>query len=75
MSLKWNFVYPFSGGSGPLGFYVSFLFIAGSFIAATFFAGLGWWQKKRRAGCLAIILMIGLSYNMVLAEESAVESV
>src|SRR3989344_4279374 len=28
VGLRWNFLYPFSGGSGPLGFYVSFLFMA-----------------------------------------------
>jgi hypothetical protein len=32
LSLRWNFVYPFSGGSGPLGFYVSFFFLAVSWI-------------------------------------------
>jgi 4-amino-4-deoxy-L-arabinose transferase-like glycosyltransferase len=69
LSLKWNFVYPFSGGSGPLGFYVSFLFIALAWIISSgtlIFAKIKPQYKK-----LAIVFLIpiGLAYNGIFIEE------
>jgi hypothetical protein len=69
LSFKWNFVYPFSGGSGPLGFYVSFLFMALCWISS--FVGLIIALVKPEAKKLALmfILPLGITYNGVFIEE------
>lgn len=66
---NWVILNPFNGGSGPLGFYVSFIFIAVSFILSTLIALLGFWKKEWRASIVLILLFIGISYNTVFAEE------
>lgn len=60
ISLKWNFLFPFTGGSGPTGFYISFLFIALIWLISLAFV------KKR---FLLGILVLGLLYNAVFIEE------
>lgn len=69
LSLRWNFVYPFSGGSGPLGFYVSFLYIALTWIIS--FVLLIWalFKPTLRAPLLVCILVLGGLYNLVFIEE------
>lgn len=57
---KWNFLFPFTGGSGPTGFYVSFLFIAIIWLFCLVF-----WKKKFLLG----ILILGVLYNGVFIEE------
>lgn len=67
--LKWNFVMPFFGGSGPLGFYVSWLLIGFSWVLSGLFV---FWTKikKGSAAFLAIpVLVVGLLYNSVFTEE------
>lgn len=68
-SLKWNFVYPFSGGSGPLGFYVSFLFIGLTWVVS--FGALIFAKAKPQYRKLAIAFLIplGIAYNGVFIEE------
>ncbi|MCX6701656.1 MAG: glycosyltransferase family 39 protein [Candidatus Zambryskibacteria bacterium] len=69
LSLRWNFVYPFSGGSGPLGFYVSFLFMALAWIislVALIFAKIKPQYKKL---IIIFLIPIGLAYNGVFIEE------
>lgn len=66
---KWNFLFPFSGGSGPLGFYVSFLFIALSFIVVLCLAIWAYWRPAVAKNLVAIILMLGLVYNGVFISE------
>ena len=68
-SLKWNFLYPFSGGSGPLGFYISFLFLALSWILSTGFFVAAFSKSGLRNIILAGIFSIGLVYNFVFIEE------
>ena len=60
IQLKWNFLFPFTGGSGPTGFYVSFLFIAIIWLCCLVFL-------KKRA--LLPILILGILYNGVFIEE------
>ena len=67
--LEWNFLNPFHGGSGPLGFYVSFLFIAVSFIVSAFLGIIGFVKKEWRVGITVGLIIIGISYNLVFAEE------
>ncbi len=69
VSLKWNFLFPFTGGSGPTGFYISFIFIALIWICSIIFAisALKIEGTKRRA--LFCILVLGILYNGVFVEE------
>jgi hypothetical protein len=69
MSLKWNFLYVFSGGSGPLGFYVSFLFISLSWIVSFMALVFAWFKPQYRKLALMFLLPIGIAYNVVFIEE------
>lgn len=68
-TLRWNFLFPFHGGSGPLGFYVSFLFIGLSFLAAAAAVAAARARPRLRQAMLALLLAVGLAYNAVFAEE------
>lgn len=68
-SLRWNFLFPFMGGSGPIPFYVSFLFIGASWIASAALLVLGWLRASWRPAALAGILAIGIVYNGSFIEE------
>jgi hypothetical protein len=67
--LHWNVLTPFNGGSGPIGFYISFMFIGLSFIAALAAGISGRFAPRLRAGLLAFIVVSGVSYNLVFSEE------
>ena len=69
LSLHWNILLPFMGGSGPAGFYVSFLFIALSFAtgAVLMIATLIW--ERVRPILVAALLVLSLIYAGVLTEE------
>ncbi len=69
LSLRWNFVYPFSGGSGPLGFYVSFLFMALSWIVSIIAIVFAFWKEKLRNLIIIFIIPIGIVYNLTFIEE------
>lgn len=68
-TLRWNFLYPFSGGSGPLGFYVSWLFIGMSWVISLglFIAAL--LKKRLRVILFGLMLIIGAVYNLTFTEE------
>lgn len=66
---SWNVLTPMTGGSGPLGFYVSFLFIAASFLASLVATVIALLKREWRTYSLAIIFAIAISYNAVFAEE------
>lgn len=69
LSLKWNFLFPFTGGSGPTGFYVSFAFIATVWICSLVFAFWAMRKAEFKRGSLVAILVLGLLYNGVFIEE------
>ena len=69
LSFRWNFLYPFSGGSGPLGFYVSFLFLAMAWIVCIVLIAFAYFKPQWRRNILLILIPIGLMYNMTFAEE------
>ncbi len=69
LSLKWNFLYPFSGGSGPLGFYVSFLFMASVWLVSLFATGWGLVSSKHRLLAVSFLIPLGIIYNGVFMEE------
>jgi len=66
---QWFFLNPFTGGSGPLGFYVSFLFIALAFLISFVFILFGYFKPNWRSGILVSVLLISLTYNGVFIEE------
>ncbi len=69
INLQWNFLYPFSGGSGPLGFYISFLFMALAWLIS--FAGVMLAILKTNYKKLVIVFLIplGFAYNGVFISE------
>lgn len=68
-SFKWDFLYPFSGGSGPLPFYVSFSFIGIIWICSAIFAIAALIKRDFKKQSVIAILIFGLFYNAVFAEE------
>ncbi len=68
-SFNWTFLYPFSGGSGPLGFYVSFLFMGVSWMSAGLLALWALWKPQMRTVAFLVLIPLGLVYNGVFAEE------
>ena len=69
LSLHWNFVYPFSGGSGPLAFYVSFLFMALSWIIFIICIAVAYFKPSWRKTIIAFLIPLALIYNLVFIEE------
>ena len=69
LSFKWNFLYPFSGGSGPLGFYISFVFMAVTWIVCAVLIITAYFKPEWRKYILLILIPIGLIYNLTFAEE------
>ena len=70
LSLQWNFLFPFSGGSGPLGFYVSFLFIGTAFVvSAVSVALIRTSRTSIRTFAVLVIGAVGLAYNAAFVEE------
>lgn len=69
LSLRWNFTYPFSGGSGPLGFYVSFLLISCSWIITTAVVAWAWYKPNARKLAVVFLIPIAFAYNGAFAEE------
>ena len=69
MGLRWNFIFPFTGGSGPVGFYVSWLFIGLSWITSAIFGILALIRKQRSIYFLTAMLVLGFFYNAVFVEE------
>lgn len=68
-SLNFNFLIPFSGGSGPIGFYFSSKFILFSWIVAIALL-LGYvYFKKLREVSLIIFLVFGVGYNVLFLGE------
>lgn len=68
-SLHLTFLYPFSGGSGPLTFYLSFLFLAVSWIVAGALILLSRIRRRWTSAILALLLPMAFGYNAAFAEE------
>lgn len=69
LSLKWNFLYPFSGGSGPLPFYISFVFMAFVWICSLVLTIGAFIKSNFKKQVLASVLILGVLYNGVFIEE------
>lgn len=68
-SLHWNFLYPFHGGSGPLCFYVSFLFIGLSWLVSTLVLVAAYIKPAHKKHLFAFFIPVALMYNLVFIEE------
>ncbi len=66
---EWNILNPFIGGNGPMGFYVSFLFIVFSFIVSFILTVISFFKKEWKVPLVLMLLVIGIAYNAVFAEE------
>lgn len=69
VEFKWNFVMPFTGGSGPLGFYVSWLFIATAWIGSFVLIIMARWKNRLQKQLCVLVVILGLFYNGVFIEE------
>lgn len=69
ISLKWNFLYPFSGGSGPLGFYISFAFMAVIWIICLIFILSAFRYRQTAKKAILVVMVVGMVYNSVFIEE------
>ncbi len=69
LSLKWNFLYPFFGGSGPLGFYVSFLFMSITWLFGFILVGISLLKLNIKKYLFSVILLLGVFYNGVFIQE------
>lgn len=67
--LNWDMLFPFTGGSGPLGFYMSFFMIAMAFIISVAITIAALWRRTFRHSALVALLIIGLTYNVIFIEE------
>ena len=68
-SMHWTFLYPFSGGSGPLTFYVSFLFLALSWFGSAALIAAGFWRRQWRVALLTLLLPLSIGYTAAFIEE------
>lgn len=64
-----NVLTPLTGGSGPVGFYVSFLFIVLVFGFSLVLALLARFRPNYGVVCAVALVVLGVSYNVVFAEE------
>ena len=68
-ALDFSFLIPFSGGSGPIGFYFSAWFILVSWFIGTISLMGAVFSKKKRDLFLATFIVFGLGYNALFASE------
>lgn len=69
VSFNWNFLFPFTGGSGPTGFYVSFLFIALVWLVSIIIVLRNIHNPILHQKIIFGVLFLGLVYNSVFIEE------
>ena len=68
-NLKWNILMPFTGGSGPMGFYVSWLFLALNWFLVLILVIWAIVSKKWQRFAMVIVIVLGVGYNFVFTEE------
>lgn len=67
VSGDWRILFPFTGGNGPLGVYLSVLFVGASFIVCAILALLSRWTGARKY--LISLIIVGGAYAGVFTEE------
>lgn len=68
-ALSFDFLIPFTGGSGPSGFYFSAWFIVISWLIAAFSLAGSIYAKKIRSSFLAVFIIFGFGYNTLFSNE------
>ena len=63
--LNFNFLIPMTGGSGPIGFYVSAQFILWAWVA-----GFMWLLFNKKKMAIAFFIVFGVGYNLMLSIEN-----
>lgn len=66
--LQWNFLVPFIGGSGPLGFYSSWLFLGISWLAVLG-AGIVGFIRKDFLSIKPFIVIVGIAYSIIMLSD------
>lgn len=69
LSFEWNFVYPFSGGSGPLTFYMSFLFIGVTWLVGLALGVVVLARERYKPFALSVLVVVSLVYSGWFTEE------
>lgn len=69
LTLEWDFIFSFHGGSGPLSFYVSFLYMGLTWVVSMFLLAASLRKPLQAKHMLAILLPIVFMYNLSFAEE------
>lgn len=66
---NWNILFPFTGGDGPIGVYVSFLFLAGGYIISGIFVFAARLVPRARHAFLVALIVVGIAFNAIFVEE------
>lgn len=74
-ALDFNFLIPFTGGSGPSGFYFSAWFILLNWLLASILMVWIYCVKKARGLALVVFIIFGLGYNIIFSVEYLLGSV
>src|SRR3990167_9085440 len=66
---NWNILMPFTGGNGPIGFYISFLVIVVGFGVSAALAALARFVPRARGALLVALIVVGVTFNGIFIEE------
>lgn len=66
---RWNFLFPFTGGNGPVGFYISFLFIGLAYVFSIASVIASFIKREWKKTLWIMIFLISLVYNINFIEE------
>jgi len=69
LSLSWNFLIPFNGGSGPVGFYISFAMIASAVIISSFSIITAFFSRKHFKKAIALLIITFIGFNIIMINE------
>lgn len=69
LHLKWNFLFPFTGGSGPTGFYISFAFMGLMWLVTSAALVFIYRNKEWKSIAITFVFILGLVYNGAFIEE------
>ncbi len=66
---NWNILMPFTGGNGPIGFYISFLVITVGFGISAALVALARLMPQARGVLLVALIVLGVAFNGIFVEE------
>ncbi|MBI4160651.1 MAG: glycosyltransferase family 39 protein [Candidatus Yanofskybacteria bacterium] len=68
LKLRWNFLVPFMGGSGPLGFYSSWFFLGASWIVALSVGAFAF-IRRTTTPIRYFVFVIGIAYSVIMLSD------